>query len=114
VSARSSVPEPNKSAAGAYPAPEKNIMLTYDRTDYRRIQHLIPSIDRYVNQHIRCGDFLNGVLENDLITACCHADWQNVTLIPIICNYLMFTDVPPNAWGSPKRVQAWLSQKASV
>lgn len=80
------------------------------RFDYRRIEHLMPSLHGYIEQHIPTGGFLEAVLSNNLKEACGRADDENLWLIPIICAWL-YNQAPLNCWGSPERVQQWLSER---
>jgi hypothetical protein len=75
------------------------------------IEHLTPGIRRYVDNHIETGSFLRAVLENDLRGACARAAdigtrWALFELV----TYLE-ASIPPECWGSPERVQQWISQR---
>jgi hypothetical protein len=74
------------------------------------IDHLIPGLNRYFNDHIETGGFLRSVLENDLRGACARAAdvgtrWALFELVTYI--ELM---APAECWGSPEKVKAWLSK----
>jgi hypothetical protein len=64
-------------------------------------------LERYIKGRIRCGDFLNAVLENDLRNAVNHADEGNRNALPAIVSYL-YNEIPSVAWGSKQRVKDWL------
>ena len=77
-------------------------------TRYSSIEHVIPTIERYVNQRIPTGGFMEAVLSNDLVEACSRADNQNRYLLFDIVSYL-YNNVPGACWGSRERVDRWLS-----
>jgi hypothetical protein len=78
---------------------------------YSTIEHLLPSFDRYVQQHrIPTGGFLQACLENNLTEAVGRADFININLLPDIVRY-MYNELPADSWGSPERVQAWLARR---
>ena len=63
-------------------------------------------IIRFLTHGIRCGDFLDAVLCNDLSRAVAHADGNNMYCITdwvVFCsNYL-----PSICWGSESSVRRW-------
>lgn len=69
---------------------------------------LVEGLKRYVEQGIRCGDFLNAILENDLETACAHADFQNAHQINEIMHYVR-EHVPPTMRGSEELVRGHIA-----
>lgn len=72
------------------------------------IDHLIPGLTRYFNDHIETGSFLRAVLENDLREACVRyigTDWVMCDLV----NYIELM-APAECWGSPEKVKAWLKR----
>jgi len=79
--------------------------------DYERIEHLMPSLRRYIDNRIPTGGFLEAVLSNDLREAVGRADDENMWLIPIICTWL-WNDAPSACWGSPAKVSQWLTGAA--
>ena len=74
---------------------------------YVAVQHIIPSIERYVSRRIPTGGFLEAVLSNDLKEACARADNQNRQLLFEIVGYI-YNEVPAQCWGSPEKVNLWL------
>lgn len=74
--------------------------------------HTIGSIDRYVNQRIPAGGFLTAVLENDFAGALSRADHINREALSDIMNYLHH-EVPSECWGSPEKVEIWLSGRTA-
>lgn len=63
-------------------------------------------IDRHVEHGIKPGDFTEGVLTNDLSKAVGHADPISIANLKDIIIYC-HNDIPPDCWGSPKKVKAW-------
>ena len=70
------------------------------------------SIDRYVNDHIPTGSFLEAVLCNNLKEAIGRADSENLRDIVEIVQYCHW-EIPSVCWGSPKEVRAWLTPPES-
>jgi hypothetical protein len=68
------------------------------------------SLERYVNNHIQTGSFLESVLANDLYGAVLHADVVNIEVIPHITQYVL-DHVPEEARGSRKQVSKWLKRR---
>jgi len=66
------------------------------------------SIDGYVEHHHRTGGFLQAVLSDKLIEAISRADEQALDNLPHIVAYL-WNEVPSGCWGSPEKVQSWLT-----
>jgi hypothetical protein len=75
------------------------------------IDHLLPGIRRYVDHHIETGSFLRSVLSNDLRGACqLAADVGTRWALFELVTYLE-EEIPPECWGSPERVAAWLAAR---
>jgi hypothetical protein len=75
----------------------------------RRVpEHLRGGLLRYLHEHIPTGGFLSSVLSNDLVGAVARGDPASLAgLVPLVlflCNH-----APAAAFGSPERVQAWLT-----
>jgi hypothetical protein len=68
---------------------------------------IIESLDRYMNEKIPCGGFLNAVLENDLFEAMGKADARNRVTIFLICRYI-YNNLPAQSFGSKELVAEWL------
>lgn len=64
----------------------------------------------YVEQGILPGDFLLGVLENNLVRAVSHADSHNAPRLREIVEWV-YWELPSPAWGSPDKVGSWIKQK---
>jgi hypothetical protein len=71
------------------------------------IDHFIPGLIRYVNEHIETGGFLRAVLENDLREACDRADPLSRPVLADLVTYIELI-LPAECWGSPEKVKAWL------
>lgn len=70
----------------------------------------IDALDRYVEQRIPTGGFLQAVLENDLVAAVSRADDQNRQALADIVQYI-YNNLPLACWGSPESVKTWLEGK---
>ena len=70
--------------------------------------HILDSINAYVQRKQRPGSFLTAVLENSLTGALLAADGASRRGLDDIVLYL-WTEVPASCWGSPAKVEAWLS-----
>ena len=75
----------------------------------KHLANLIYSIDLYVNEGIRPGDFLMSVLSNNLWGVMARADENSLYLLRSIYNYI-YNDVRGDCWGSPEKVQVWLTR----
>jgi len=65
------------------------------------------ALERYANQRIRTGSFLESVLTNDLFGALGRADESNHKALRLICLYV-YNEMPSSCWGSKERVETWL------
>ena len=80
--------------------------------DYDRIPpDTIRSIRDYLREKVLPGSFVEAVLSNDLKEAYARADNQNMFAIPAILYYL-YNSAPMTAWGSPEKVERWLSNES--
>lgn len=69
-------------------------------------QRIKDSLDRYVNDGIPTGGFLQAVLENNLFEAFGRADADNQRNIKDIVSYI-YNEIPAGCWGSKERVENW-------
>jgi hypothetical protein len=69
--------------------------------------YMCGGILRYFVGRVPPGDFLMGILTNDLGKACKAADEENKHLIWYY-HYFMYNYAPGNAWGSKKAVEDWI------
>ena len=65
------------------------------------------SLDRYINDGIKPGDFTYGVLINDLAMAVGHADVNSRKHLKEIVAYV-HSNLPPDSHGSKETVQEWM------
>ncbi len=63
---------------------------------------------RYRDHHIRTGDFLRAVLENNLSEAILRADDENLKDIHEIVLFC-YNELPVASWGSPEKVRQWIN-----
>lgn len=82
--------------------------------DYYPISdEILASLDRYVNQGIEAGGFLNAVLENNLAEACGRADIYNKFNLHNIVGYI-YNNIPYNSWGSKEKVKSWIELQRNI
>ena len=82
-----------------------------DYFDYNLIpKNCIKALDRYSEKHIRPGDFLKSVLENNLFLSVSLADDYNITILPVYVNY-MYNELPMLCWGNKEKVEKWLQKQ---
>lgn len=74
-------------------------------------RHLREGLTRYFAHHVKAGDFLMAVLENDLTRAVFRADDESLAGLLHLMRFL-HNDTPFDAWGSRERVTQWLAAKA--
>lgn len=72
--------------------------------------HTLASIERYVMKGIPTGDFLYGVLTNDLGKTMWHGDAENLRALPDIWMYV-YNRIPAACWGSKEKVAAWHEER---
>jgi len=70
------------------------------------------AIDRYANDHVPTGGFLEAVLGNNLRESFARADEGNIRDMFEIVKYC-YNEIPGICWGSPERVRAWLTPPES-
>jgi len=88
-------------------------MLNEDRFDYSVIpKPTMDALERHINQGVPVGDFLTGVLTNDLAKAVSHADPYNQhALVQIVC--WLHNHAPAACYGSEEKVKAWRELRRS-
>lgn len=74
--------------------------------------HIASGLQMYIEHHIIPGGFLQSVLENDLREAVVHADRINRYALADIMDWIRHY-APPECWGSPEKVTAWLAKRAT-
>ena len=70
-------------------------------------QEIKDSLQRYVEDYVPTGGFLQSVLENDLTGAFARADARNFEVLGHIVGYV-YNSVPATCHGSAKIVELWL------
>ena len=73
-------------------------------------QHMRDAIRRYIVDYIQPGDFLTGVITNDLRRAVNHADAQNLPLLKLYVQWF-YNIAPGNCHGSPEIMFEWLARR---
>ena len=68
---------------------------------------MMPGIKRYIEQHIRPGDFLIQIICNNLREACGKADDENMCNLPAYVAYF-YNEAPSSCWGSEKNFKNWI------
>jgi len=73
---------------------------------------LIEALERYEQDGILPGHFLQAVLRNDLIGAVCRADDNSYAALKQIVHYV-HNEMPSKCWGNAARVNIWVLGKTS-
>ncbi len=68
----------------------------------------IGQIERYINQKIPPGDFVERVLQNDLLGAVYFGDEENLAALPQLVRYIHDT-LSWTQWGNEERYKSWLN-----
>lgn len=66
---------------------------------------------KYIVERVRPGGFLLALFSNQLVEAYLRADELNLAAMPAWVKFLT-NEAPFTCWGSPQKVQDWLSLKA--
>lgn len=72
---------------------------------------MMPGIWNYIDHGIIPGDFLSGVICNNLRKAVERADDENMRNIPAYAAYF-YNRAPADCWGSTEKMAAWKEKKA--
>lgn len=70
-------------------------------------ESLREGVKLYIEQGIPVGDFLQAVIENNLIEAVGHADSQNIRILKDIVLFF-YWEVPSICWGSKEKYEEWI------
>ena len=73
--------------------------------------HMMGAIRRYINDRLPPGDFLTGIITNDLRRATLHADDTNIGNIPAFVAYF-YNEAPSQCWGSQQNMDRWMSEQS--
>lgn len=66
------------------------------------------AFQRFIEEGIPTGHFLEALLSNDLAQACARADDMNQYLIFQYVRF-MWNELPSSAWGSPENYKNWIA-----
>jgi hypothetical protein len=79
--------------------------------DYAKLpESLRGGLRRYIEEHIRPGDFLYAVLADSLSSAVMLADDGNRERLLDIARWV-YNEAPPMCHGSREKVEAWISSE---
>ena len=73
-------------------------------------RHLQEGLRLYIEEGRPVGDFLTALLEDSLTRTWKHADLVSRASMSSLLSFL-YNSVPAPAWGSHKKVQAWLAHR---
>lgn len=71
---------------------------------------MMKGIERYVEERILPGDFLQAIICNDLKETIGRADDENLRNIPAYVAFF-YNETPATCWGSEIKMNNWLDQK---
>lgn len=81
--------------------------------DYSLIpERITVSLYFYLEYGTPLGGFLTAVMSNDLFEAVAKADDKNISLIPVLVNYIR-NKFPDECHGSKEKVKSWYKEKRS-
>lgn len=66
------------------------------------------AFQRFIEEGIPTGSFLEALLSNDLAQACARADYINQALI-FEYTHFMWDELPLSAWGSRENYKNWIA-----
>jgi len=81
----------------------------YQFREFRIPARMIGAIQRYVDEGIPPGDFLQAVICNDLVGAVSKADDENVRNLPAYVGYF-YNKAPSICWGSAEKMGDWIEK----
>ena len=82
-------------------------MLNFAKYEGRIRRNMLESLYLYVTQGVPVGDFLQAVLENNLVEAYGRADEENTLAMRDYAD-LLYNEMPSPSWGSKEKVDAWI------
>lgn len=71
-------------------------------------EHMRGVMQRYIENHLSPGGFLEAVLSNNLTEAVSRADSISINALPVYVRWL-YNKAPYKCWGSSEKVIAWLA-----
>lgn len=85
--------------------------MFYEDADWGMLPfHMREPLQRYIEDGLEPGGFLQAVLENDLSGAVSRADSTNIHRIPDFVRFLQYY-APAICWGSPELYQSWVKRR---
>jgi hypothetical protein len=82
--------------------------MTYKFREWYIPDRMMGGIERYINDHVPPGEFLQAVICNDLREAVGRADDENMSNLPAYVAYF-YNEAPGTCWGSMDAMKQWLS-----
>ena len=79
----------------------------YKFRQYHIPDRMMGGIKRYIEDHVKPGDFLRAVICNNLKEAVGKADEENMENLPAFVAYF-YNDAPSTCWGSEEKYKEWL------
>ena len=70
---------------------------------------MMGGIERYINDRVIPGNFLQSVISNNLKEAVLYADEENLDNLPAYVGYF-YNEAPSGCWGSRKIMMGWLNE----
>lgn len=78
-----------------------------EQDGYNKIPYYtLLAVVQWINEGRGGGDFLRGVLSNNLMQTFHHADGENAATVPQLVK-LLYNRAPQACWGSAERVEKW-------
>lgn len=74
----------------------------YKFKEFHIPNHMLESLEAYVETHRGVGSFLAAVIRNDLADAVARADDENLPNLPAYIGWL-YNKAPMSCWGSPEK-----------
>lgn len=75
--------------------------------------HMQAAIRRYIEQGFMPGDFLVGVITNNLTRAVNYADETNLPLLKLYVQWF-YHEAPGNSWGSVENMRSWMESRREL
>ncbi|MEO7387408.1 MAG: hypothetical protein ABIX37_10765 [Gammaproteobacteria bacterium] len=85
--------------------------MSYQFRQFHITDHMLESLDQYVEQGVPPGGFLYAVLSNDFKGAAGRADDENLANLPAYAAWL-YNEAPSPCQGSKEAVEKWLAMHA--
>lgn len=85
-------------------------LLMSKMNEYNLPEHMCLGMSNYLLHHIQPGSFMTAVLSNNLRESVACADEINSRLLKEWVMF-MYNELPADSWGSPEKVNNWLSKR---